>query len=284
MSMEDVLVPRERHDAVVLIGVDRWENVEFIKVYAVSEEIAKKTLEEFFNARGLFPGDYRLVSRGHEEVGERKAITTKTEGSLSAALARLGLKLLSNGVLYLENIERLYQFTLVSETLYERIASETATKESRKVKIEGPVDELEALSLGLDAIVENLRGVELSEFLPENALLLREPPVERVVELLSGERDYPLIVETKDLKKYAPLDFPVVLRLPPLTVEEFTAELSQRLGFDVDSRHFLSYPPERLNLRNVEALAKLVRALMEKKGLSEKDALGLAVRLNLGEL
>ncbi|WP_232461764.1 hypothetical protein [Thermococcus pacificus] len=122
--MDDILVPKERRDAVVFVGVDRAENVEFIKVYAVSEETAKVTLEEFFSAKGLFPAEYRLVSRGIEEVGDRRAITTRSESSLAAALARLGLRLLSNGVLYLDGIENLYQFTLVSEALYERITSE----------------------------------------------------------------------------------------------------------------------------------------------------------------
>jgi len=278
--MEDILIPKERRDAVVLIGVDRGENVEFIKVYAVSEEKAKQTLEEFFSAKGLFPGDYRLVSRGSEEVGERKAITTKSEEKLSSSLARLGLRLLSNGVLYLEGVERIYQFTLVSEALYQRITFE----KGEDVK-EEPVPEFEPLdvfSLGVDVLVENLRGTELGEVLPPNAVLLREPPLKEVYELLEKERDFPIVVETKDAGKYSSLDFPAILRLPPLTVEEFAAELSERLGFRVEPERFLDYPPERLNLRNVDALARLVRALMARKRLSPEEALSLAVRLNLG--
>ncbi|ASJ14648.1 hypothetical protein [Thermococcus radiotolerans] len=278
--MEDILIPKERHDAVVLIGVDRGENVEFIKVYAVSEEKAKQTLEEFFSAKGLFPGDYRLVSRGSEEVGERKAITTKSEASLSASLARLGLRLLSNGVLYLEGVERIYQFTLVSEALYQRITFE----KGEDVK-EEPVPEFEPLdvfSLGVDVLVENLRGTELGEVLPPDTVLLREPPLKEVYELLEKERDFPIVVETKDAGKYSSLDFPAIVRLPPLTVEEFAAELSERLGFRVEPERFLDYPPERLNLRNVDALARLVRALMARKRLSPEEALSLAVRLNLG--
>lgn len=280
MGMEDILIPKERRDAVVLIGVDRGENVEFIKVYAVSEEKAKQTLEEFFSAKGLFPGDYRLVSRGSEEVGERKAITTKSEEKLSSSLARLGLRLLSNGVLYLEGVERIYQFTLVSEALYQRITFE----KGEDVK-EEPVPEFEPLdvfSLGVDVLVENLRGTELGEVLPPNAVLLREPPLKEVYELLEKERDFPIVVETKDAGKYSSLDFPAILRLPPLTVEEFAAELSERLGFRVEPERFLDYPPERLNLRNVDALARLVRALMARKRLSPEEALSLAVRLNLG--
>ncbi|NJE61607.1 hypothetical protein E3E51_07605 [Thermococcus sp. 21S7] len=280
--MEDILIPKERRDAVVLIGVDKGENVEFIKVYAVSEGKAKQTLEEFFSAKGLFPGDYRLVSRGTEEVGGRKAITTKSEEKLSSSLARLGLRLLSNGVLYLEGVERIYQFTLVSEALYRRITSE----KGEDVR-EGPVPEfepLDVLSLGVDVLVENLRGIGLEELLPPNAILLREPPLKEVRELLEKDRDFSIVVETKDAGKYSSLDFPAIIRLPPLTVEEFAAELSERLGFKVEPERFLDYPPERLNLRNVDALAGLVRALLVRKRLSLEEALSLAVRLNLGGL
>jgi hypothetical protein len=278
--MEDILIPKERRDAVVLIGVDRGENVEFIKVYAVSEEKAKQTLEEFFSAKGLFPGDYRLVSRGSEEVGERKAITTKSEEKLSSSLARLGLRLLSNGVLYLEGVERIYQFTLVSEALYQRITFEKGEDVEEEPVLE--FEPLDVFSLGVDVLVENLRGTELGEVLPPNAVLLREPPLKEVYELLEKERDFPIVVETKDAGKYSSLDFPAIVRLPPLTVEEFAAELSERLGFRVESERFLDYPPERLNLRNVDALARLVRALMARKRLSPEEALSLAVRLNLG--
>ena len=278
--MEDILIPKERRDAVVLIGVDRGENVEFIKVYAVSEEKAKQTLEEFFSAKGLFPGDYRLVSRGSEEVGERKAITTKSEEKLSSSLARLGLRLLSNGVLYLEGVERIYQFTLVSEALYQRITFEKGEDVKEEPVLE--FEPLDVFSLGVDVLVENLRGTELGEVLPPNAVLLREPPLKEVYELLEKERDFPIVVETKDAGKYSSLDFPAIVRLPPLTVEEFAAELSERLGFRVEPERFLDYPPERLNLRNVDALARLVRALMARKRLSPEEALSLAVRLNLG--
>ena len=282
VGMEDILIPKERYDAVVLIGVDRAENVEFIKVYAVSEEKAKQTLEEFFSAKGLFPGDYRLVSRGSEEVGERKAITTKSEVSLSASLARLGLKLLSNGVLYLEGVDKVYQFTLVSEALYRRITSKESPS-AKEMDVPHEFEPEDVLSMGVDVLVENLRGVDLLKTLPENAVFLREPPLEKVAEILTKERDFPVIVETKDLKKYASLDFSAVLRLPPLTVEEFAAELSGRVGFVVDPGHFLDYPPEKLNMRNVKALAALIRNLM-KRGLSPEEALSLGIRLNLGEL
>ncbi|QDA32269.1 hypothetical protein FH039_02705 [Thermococcus indicus] len=279
--MDDILIPKERRDAVVLIGVDRSGSVEFIKVYAVSEEKAKETLEEFFSAKGLFPSDYRLVSRGAEETGGKAVITTRSESSLGASLSRLGLRLLSNGVLYLEGVDRVYQFTLVSEDLYRRITSEKA---ETGPEFEPPaILPEDVLSLGLDTLVENLRGIELDELLPEGAVLLREPPVDRVAEILAEARDYPVVIETKDTGKYGSLDFPVVLRLPPLSPDEFAAELSAILGFEVGAGYFLDYPPEKLGLRNAKALARLVRVLVEKRGLGEREALALAVRLNLGE-
>ncbi len=282
--MDDILLPRERRDAVVFIGVDPVDNVEFVKVYAVSEEKAKEALERFFNARGLFPADYRLVSSGTESVEGKMAITTRTESSLSSALARLGLKLLSNGVLNLEGRETVYQLTLVSESLYERlIAGESENLGRRGEEPSLELDEI--FSLGVDVLVENLRGVELSDYLPPEARLLREPEVSELLVLLEDPgRDFPVVVETKRASKYSDFDFPVILRLPPLTVEEFAAELSERLGFSVDPFLFNEYPPEKLNLRNVKALAKLVHALIEKKGLGPREALRLAVRLNCGEL
>ena len=280
MPMDDILLPKERRDAVVLIGVDSVENVEFVKIYAVSEEVAKRTLEEFFNAKGLFPADYRLVSSGVESVEGKDAITTRTEASLSSALARFGLRLLSNGILHLKGVEKVYQLTLVSESLYERIIGgreEVSRKLSEDISVE------DVLSLGVDVLVENLRGVELSDYLPHNAKLLREPEISELLAVFEDpDRDFPLVVETKNADKYSFLDLPVTLRLPPLTVEEFAAELSERLGIHIGPELFRDYPPEKLNLRNVEALVKLVRALVEKKGLSLEDALTVGIRLNSG--
>ncbi|WP_456421767.1 hypothetical protein [Thermococcus sp.] len=265
----DILTPREREDAVVFIGIDKAGNVEFIKVYAVDEQRAKETLEEFFNAKGLFPADYRLVSRGVENVSGKGAITTRSELKLSESLARLGLKLLSNGVLHLGDRNEIYQITLVSESLYR-----SATRETTKKRLSWK----DVLSLGVDTLVENLRGVDLSELVPENALLLYEPSVESVAELLLSERDRPVIVETKDASKYSNLDFSALIRIPPLSREEFAVELSARLGFEVPVG-LLKLPEKRLNLRNVEALAKLVEALV-KKGLNREEALKVAVKLN----
>jgi len=264
----DILTPAERRDAVVFIGVDRAGNVEFVKVYAVSEEKAKETLEEFFNAKGLFPADYRLVSRGFENVSGKKAITTRSEEELGSSLARLGLKLLSNGILTLGDIGEVYQITLVSEALYKRVTR----------GVERPsTGWREVLSLGVDTLVENLRGVDLSELVPANALILREPSVESVAELME-EFDGPVIVDTKDARKYRNIDFSAFVRIPPLSREEFAVELSSRLGFNVPVS-LISLPENRLNLRNVEKVAKLVEALV-RKGFEREEALKMALKLN----
>ncbi|MDV3103038.1 hypothetical protein [Thermococcus waiotapuensis] len=278
--MDDILTPRERHDAVVLVGVDEGDNVEFVKIYAIDEETARKTLEEFFSARGLFPADYRLVSRGTENVEGKGAITTRTETLLSSSLARLGLKLLSNGVLYLGDAKTVYQLTLVSESLYRKIANEEV-EEPEPLATRGLSLE-EVLSLGVDVLVENLRGIDIGGLIPPGARLLREPEPGDLVRILRDpERDYPLIVETANAGRYSAIGFSVTFRLPPLSAEEFAAELSSRLGFPVDPGLFREFPPEKLNLWNVEALAKLVEKL-EKRGLPLEEALGLAVELNLG--
>ena len=273
--MEDVLIPRERRDAVVFAGVDDSERVEFIKVYGVSEELAKTALEDFFSARGLFPSDYRLVSRGFESLQGRRVITTRSEARLSAALSRLGLKLISNGVLYTEGNE-VYQFTLVSESLYERLVS--------REEIKPEVDPLEILSLGIDVLVENLAGVDLREFVPEGTVILHEPPLSEVAELLTSERNYNLVVETKDASKYSPLDFQAVLRLPPMDREDFARRLSELLGVDVPVEILAKLPEVKLNERNLRGIVDLTRKLSSELGLSTDEALKLAMRLNLGEL
>ena len=273
--MEDVLIPKERKDAVVFVGVDAAEHVEFIKVYGVSEEVAKSALEEFFSAKGLFPEDYRLVSRGFEPLEGKKAITTRSEARLAAALSRLGLKLISNGVLYIDEDE-VYQFTLVSDALYERLVP--------KKEPELKVDPLKILSLGVDAVVENLAGVDLMEFVPEGTVVLHEPPLSEAAEFLASERNYKVVVDTKDASKYASLDFQAVLKIPPMEREEFARRLSELLGVEVSPELVAKFPETRLNERNLRGIADLARKLSSELDISLEEALELAVRLNLGAL
>jgi len=265
-----VLTPKERRDSVVLVGVDMADRVDFVKVYALDEGSARRTLEEYFNARGLFPGDYRVISRGTEPVNGRAAITTRTEGELSATLGRFGLRLLSNGVLYVGDATELYQITLVSESLYRRLRAENAPE----------VNPFDLLSLGLNAVVENLRGEDLGGLVPEDAVVLYEPPLHEVLGLLRrGEG--PIIVETKDASKYSSLDFSLFLRLPPLSAEEFAAEVSGLVGWEVPASLFREYPRERLNLWNARALASLLKKLVDEMGMSREDALRAALNFNL---
>ncbi|RLF78552.1 hypothetical protein DRN32_06545, partial [Thermococci archaeon] len=117
----DLLTPKERYNGVVFIGVRRNGMVEFIKVYAESEELAKDILERFLYEKGIHPGDFVVVDKGYENVEGKEIISTRTENELSSFLARLGLRLLSNGVLYLQGKKEIYQITSISEDLLKEI-------------------------------------------------------------------------------------------------------------------------------------------------------------------
>ena len=276
--MEDILVPKERTDAVVFIGVDRRENVEFIKVYAVSEKAALEALEAFMNARGLHPADYRLVSRGFEETAGRRAITTRTEEKLSALASRLGLKLLSNGVLHTGDAEELYQLTLLSEELYGRLNEERSGVSREKKKRGLAISVQKALELGLPTLVVNFRGINLESLIPKGAVLLREPSPAEVLKVM---REKVVVVETVWPDKYAGLPLAIRITLPPLSKEEFAGELSERLGFSVDPGLFEDYPEWLLNYRNIAFLAEIVEKLVED-GMDKETALETAVMVNLG--
>ena len=278
VAMEDILVPKERTDAVVFIGVDKLDNVEFIKVYAVSEEAALEALEAFMNARGLHPADYRLVSRGFEETAGRRAITTRTEEKLSALASRLGLKLLSNGILHTGDVGELYQLTLLSEELYERLNAGRSLGSREKRKRGLAVSVQKALELGLPVLVVNFRGINLEPLIPEGAVLLREPSP---AEVLKTMKERVVVVETVWPDKYAGLPLAVRINLPPLSKEEFTEELAERLGFSVDPGLFEDYPEWLLNYRNIDFLAEIAKKLM-KEGMDEETALETAVMINLG--
>ena len=274
--MDEVLLPRERRDAVVFIGVDAADNVEFVKVYAVSEEKAKEALEKFFNARGLFPADYRLVSRGIENVKGKGAITTRTETSLSSALARLGLKLLSNGVLHLEGAETVYQLTLVSEELYSKLMEERAGRAKRRGLA---ISIAAAFSLGFSVLVVNLRAVNLRPLIPPGAVLLTEPEPDEVLRLMMEGKQ--VIVETVWPSKYMGLPFGVRVKIPPMSKEEFAEELKRRTGVSVERGLLEDYPEWLFNYRNLEFILQIFEKLVEK-GVEKEEALEIAVMVNLG--
>jgi len=276
--MEDILIPKERTDAVVFIGVDRRENVEFIKVYAVSEEIALEALEAFMNAKGLYPADYRLVGRGREKTSGKRAITTRTEEELSALASRLGLKLLSNGVLHVGDVKELYQLTLFSEELYGRLKEERSGGSLEKRNRGLAISIRKALELGLPTLVINLRGINLEPLIPDGALLLREPSPTEVLEMVNEKV---VVVETVWPEKYTRIPFAVRMNLPPMSREEFADELGRRLGIPVDPSFFTDYPEWLLNYRNLDFLVVIVKKLMEK-GINRDAALETAVVVNLG--
>ena len=276
--MEDVLRPMERRDAVVFAGIDRSERVEFIKVYAIDEGNAKQALQEFFSAKNLFPADYVLVSEGFESLEGRRAITTRSEDELAAILSRLGLRLVSNGVLYVDG-DGIYQLTLLNRSLYERLSRKRQNNLRGGLEV-NPVD---ILSLGVDVLVENLSGVDLMEWVPGGAVVLHEPAVSEVAELLASDRNYNIVVETKDASKYSFLDFQAILRLPPMEAEDFARRLSNLLGIEVPYELVKRLPDVKLNERNLRGIVRLVEGL-SSLGLSQREALELAIKLNLGEL
>ena len=164
----------------------------------------------------------------------------------------------------------------MSDSLYDRLVPKTGA---------GPkVDPLKVLSLGVDAVVENLAGIDLRKVVPEGTVILHEAPLSEVAELLAAERSYSIVVETKDASKYAPLDFQAVLRLPPMEREEFARKLSELLGVEVSTELVARLPEIRLNERNAMGIAELARKLSSGLGISLEEALELAVGLNLGEL
>ncbi len=170
--MEDVEIPRERYDSLVFIGVRRDGTVEFVKVYAENREKAMQLLEGFFFRRGLHPADFVVIEQGEEDVSGKAMIGTRTEKELSATLARLGLKLVSNGVLYTSGRDTFYQITAVSRGILAELKGEGAELEGGSVEIDLSgvkgypyIEKLRLFELREDVLVENKAGVDLEEFL-----------------------------------------------------------------------------------------------------------------------
>ncbi|GAB6102794.1 hypothetical protein JCM16138_20170 [Thermococcus atlanticus] len=170
--MEDVEIPKERYDSLVFIGVRRDGTVEFVKVYAENREKAMQVLEGFFFRRGLHPADFVVIEQGEEDVSGKAMIGTRTEKELSATLARLGLKLVSNGVLYTSGRDTFYQITAVSRGILAELKGEGAELEGGSVEIDLSgvkgypyIEKLRLFELREDVLVENKAGVDLEEFL-----------------------------------------------------------------------------------------------------------------------
>ncbi len=170
--MEDVEIPKERYDSLVFIGIRRDGTVEFVKVYGENREKAMQVLEEFFFRRGLHPADFVVIEQGEEDVSGKSMIGTRTEKELSASLARLGLKLISNGVLYTSGRDTFYQITAVSRNILKELKKEGAEIEKSLVEIDLSevkgypyIDKLKLFELKEDVLVENKAGIDLEEFL-----------------------------------------------------------------------------------------------------------------------
>ncbi|KPU62355.1 hypothetical protein EP1X_09285 [Thermococcus sp. EP1] len=162
MMETDLLTPKERYNGVILIGVRRNEIVEFIKVYAENKDLAKELLEQFLYEKGIHPADFVVVDQGYESVEGKEIISTRTESELSAFLARFGLRLLSNGVLYLQGKKEIYQITSVSQDLLEEIKTRTEKTARIELKEEPLRVDLDEINLP-EGIKEKLKPLELME-------------------------------------------------------------------------------------------------------------------------
>ncbi|WP_225807465.1 hypothetical protein [Thermococcus bergensis] len=170
----DLLTPKERYSGVVFIGVRKNGEIELIKVYAENEELAKDILERFLYEKGVHPADFVVVDKGYENVEGKEIISTRTESELSSFLGRLGLRLLSNGILYLQGKKEIYQITSLSKDLLKEIKAKEDLKEE-PVRLELKtlnlpprfIEKLKALELMEDTLVINHAELPLSEVLKE---------------------------------------------------------------------------------------------------------------------
>lgn len=186
MRNTELLTPKERVDSLILIGVRDKEEIEFVKVYALGRDSAMELLGEFFNDQGLVPTDFIVVDHGFEDVSEKDIISTKSEEELSAYLARMGLKLFSNGVFYVGDLDKVYQITAISRELYEELKRkklEEAEKKPEDIEEEEvepyidlnavPAEEipqkyvpvLGKLNLKEDTLIVNEAGIDLEKVL-----------------------------------------------------------------------------------------------------------------------
>ncbi|AHF79571.1 hypothetical protein [Thermococcus paralvinellae] len=178
--MEELLIPKERYDSLIFIGMYRDGTIEFIKVYGEDREKTLDILNLFLNEKNLHPADFVLVDEGFEDVRDKRIISTRTEEELSAYLARLGLKLLSNGILYLEGKDKIYQITAVSKELLKKIKRQKDNQEKpeateiephidvKSITDEVPeefIDSIMLLELREDAIIINEAEVDLANIL-----------------------------------------------------------------------------------------------------------------------
>ena len=225
--MEDVEIPRERYDSLVFIGVRREGTVEFVKVYAENREKAMQLLEEFFSRRGLHPADFVVIEQGEEDVSGKAMIGTRTEKELSATLARLGLKLVSNGVLYTSGRDTFYQITAVSRDILAELKGEGAELEGGSVEIDLSevqgypyIEKLKLFELREDVLVENKAGVDLEEFL--NTVVRGTVRIPAFIDL---DESRILVYDGMFHEKVSDLDDYVMVRVPVIYWDAYSDDI-----------------------------------------------------------
>ncbi|CUX78534.1 hypothetical protein CHITON_1755 [Thermococcus chitonophagus] len=169
--MEDINKPKERDNFVVFAGITRDGQIQFIRVYAIDETLALEALEQFLKENHIHPSDFVVVEQGYEDVEGKEVITTRTEEELSAILARAGLKLVSNGILYLKGRDKIYQITAISRELLESRRDTEEVIEDINLDFsnvslpEKYTKRLSLLSLMEDTLILNRVELDLSELL-----------------------------------------------------------------------------------------------------------------------
>ncbi|ASJ16470.1 hypothetical protein A3L04_04960 [Thermococcus chitonophagus] len=171
LGMEDINKPKERDNFVVFAGITRDGQIQFIRVYAIDETLALEALEQFLKENHIHPSDFVVVEQGYEDVEGKEVITTRTEEELSAILARAGLKLVSNGILYLKGRDKIYQITAISRELLESRRDTEEVIEDINLDFsnvslpEKYTKRLSLLSLMEDTLILNRVELDLSELL-----------------------------------------------------------------------------------------------------------------------
>lgn len=59
--------------------------IEFIKVYALNEDLAITILDQFLRENNLHPSDFVVIQRGLEDIKGKDIISTRTEEDLCNA-------------------------------------------------------------------------------------------------------------------------------------------------------------------------------------------------------
>ncbi|AAL81672.1 hypothetical protein PFDSM3638_07800 [Pyrococcus furiosus DSM 3638] len=235
-SINNITKPKERRDFVVMAGMRKDGTIDFIKVYALNEKLAIEVLEAFLKENNIHPSDFIVIQRGYEDVKDKKAITTRSEEELSAMLGRLGLRLVSNGVLYTDGIDKLYQITAISRELFESLqkekreifedVQEKITFNFSKVDLpEKYVKKLRLLELMEDTIIFNMAELEIPNLL--KAIVEGTVLIPRFLE----KEDLIIRIFDEELHEYRGSYFDKVLIKPPIIHWDFYLDSLEDFSF-----------------------------------------------------